>query len=198
MKKVGITGGIGSGKSVVGRLFQVLGVPLYDSDARAKWVMTHDSTLRADLQGTFGPETFTTEGDLNRPYLARVAFHDPTQLARLNALVHPTVGRDFVQWATAQQQAGHAYVLKEAALLFESGAYQQLDCILTVFAPLAIREARVLRRDSHRTPEDVAAIMGKQLSEEEKMQCAHYVIYNDNQQPLLPQVLRLHNELLQL
>jgi len=198
MKKVGITGGIGSGKSVVGRLFQVLGVPLYDSDARAKWVMTHDSTLRADLQGTFGPETFTTEGDLNRPYLARVAFHDPTQLARLNALVHPTVGRDFAQWATAQQQAGHAYVLKEAALLFESGAYQQLDCILTVFAPLAIREARVLRRDSHRTPEDVAAIMGKQLSEEEKMQRAHYVIYNDNQQPLLPQVLRLHNELLKL
>lgn len=195
MKKIGITGGIGSGKSVVGRLFQVLGVPLYDSDARAKWVMTHDPTLRRDLQAAFGPDTFTAAGDLNRPYLARTAFHDPTQLARLNALVHPAVGRDFAQWAAAQQQAGHAYVLKEAALLFESGAYRQLDKVITVFAPLALREARVLRRDPHRTPADVAAIMGKQLSEDEKMQRADYVIYNDPQHALLPQVLKVNSEM---
>ena len=195
MKKVGITGGIGSGKSVVGRLFQVLGVPLYDSDARAKWVMAHDPDLRAALTAAFGPATFDARGQLDRPYLARAAFPDPAQLARLNALVHPAVGRDFAHWAATQQQAGHAYVLKEAALLYESGAYQQLDAIITVFAPLALRQARLLRRDPHRTPADVAAIMARQLSEEEKMRRANYIIHNDDQQLVLPQVLALHGDL---
>ena len=195
MKKIGITGGIGSGKSVVGRLFQVLGVPLYDSDTRAKWVMAHDPALRAALTAAFGPATFDAHGQLDRPYLARVAFHDPAQLARLNALVHPAVGRDFAHWAATQQQAGHAYVLKEAALLYESGAYQQLDVLITVFAPLALRQARLLRRDPHRTPADVAAIMAKQLSEEEKMRRADYVIHNDDQQLVLPQILALHGDL---
>ena len=195
MRKIGITGGIGSGKSVVGRLFQVLGVPLYDSDARAKWVMAHDPDLRAALTAAFGPATFDAAGQLDRPYLARVAFHDPAQLARLNALVHPAVARDFARWAAAQQQAGHAYVLKEAALLYESGAYQQLDAIITVFAPLALRQARLLRRDPHRTPADVAAIMARQLSEEEKMRRADYVIHNDDQQLVLPQVLAAHGEI---
>ncbi|AHJ99711.1 dephospho-CoA kinase [Hymenobacter swuensis] len=194
MLRIGITGGIGSGKSVVCRLFQTLGAPVYDSDARAKWVMSHDLQLRDELTAAFGPETFDNQGQLNRTYLARVAFQDPAQLARLNALVHPHVGRDFAGWAAAQEAEGHAYILKEAALLYESGAYQQLSRIITVFAPQAIRQARVLRRDPHRTPEDILIIIGKQMSEEEKLERADYVVYNDDEQLLLPQVLRLDAE----
>ncbi len=130
-------------------------------------------------------------------YLARVAFAEPTQLARLNALVHPAVGRDFEVWSAARKAEGHPYLLKEAALLYESGAYRQLDQIITVFAPLAVRQARVLRRDPHRTPKDVLAIIGKQMSEEEKVQRAQHVLYHDNAQLLIPQVLALHSELAQ-
>lgn len=198
MKRIGITGGIGSGKSVVCRLFQVLRVPVYDSDFRAKWVMAHDLALRAELIAAFGAETFDEAGQLNRTYLARTAFTDPAQLARLNALVHPHVGRDFEEWATQQQEAGNAYVLKEAALLYESGAYRQLDRIITVYAPLAIRQARVLRRDPHRTADDVLNIIGKQMSEEEKMSRADYIIHNDDAHLLIPQVLALHGEMVRL
>lgn len=194
MLKIGITGGIGSGKSVVCRLFAVLGVPVYDSDARAKWVMANDMLLRDELQAAFGPETFDALGHLNRTYLARVAFTDPVQLARLNALVHPAVGRDFAQWSVARQAEGHAYILKEAALLYESGAYQQLDHIITVFASLEIRQARILVRDPHRTADDVQNIIGKQMSEEEKMERADFVVYNDDAHLLIPQVLKLHEE----
>ena len=194
MRRIGITGGIGSGKSVVCRLFQVLGVPVYDSDARAKWVMAHDPALRAELITQFGADTFTAEGQLNRTYLAQRVFNDPVQLATLNGLVHPHVGRDFEQWVAQQKQ--HPYVLKEAALLYESGAYKQLDRIITVFAPPEVRHARVLRRDPHRTPDDVLNIMGKQLSEEEKLQRADFVVYNDDAHLVIPQVLGLHEKIL--
>ena len=188
---IGITGGIGSGKSVVSRVFGLLGIPVYDSDQRARWVMEHDALLRAQLLAAFGPETYTPEGQLNRPALAHTVFNDPAQLARLNALVHPRVGDDFARWAAARQAAGAPYVLKEAALLFESGAYKTLDRVITVAAPLAVREARVLRRDPHRTAADVRAIIGKQLGEAERRQRANYLIHNDDAQLVLPQVLTL-------
>jgi dephospho-CoA kinase len=196
MLRIGITGGIGSGKSIASRLFHALGVPAYDADTRARWVMENDDALRSELRGAFGPDTYDAAGRLNRPVLAGTVFNNPALLAQLNALVHPHVGTDFERWAVAQQQAGHAYVLKEAALLFEAGSYKQLDRIITVFAPLAVRTARVLRRDPQRTSTDVAAIMAKQLSEEEKMQRADYVLVNDDVQPLLPQVLALHQQFL--
>ncbi|KUG06042.1 dephospho-CoA kinase [Solirubrum puertoriconensis] len=192
MLKVGITGGIGSGKSVVCRLFALLGVPVYDADTRAKWVMHHDAILRSSLLAAFGSEVYAANGELNRTYLAGMAFSNPEKLARLNGLVHPRVGHDFAQWATAQQQAGHAYILKEAALMFESGSWQQLDRIITVYAPQELRQQRVLRRDAHRTLTDVTAIISKQLSEEEKLKRADFVIYNNDEQLVLPQVLALH------
>lgn len=192
MRRIGITGGIGSGKSIASRLFHTLGVPVYDADTRARWVMENDAALRDELQAAFGADTYDATGRLNRPALAGLVFNNPTRLAQLNGLVHPHVGTDFERWATVQEQAGHAYVLKEAALLFEAGSYKQLDCIITVFAPLAVRTARVLRRDPQRSAADVAAIMAKQLSEDEKMQRADYVLVNDDAQPLLPQVLALH------
>ena len=192
MLRIGITGGIGSGKSIASRLFHALGVPVYDADTRARWMMENNAALRGELQAAFGAETYDAAGRLNRPVLAGLVFSNPARLAQLNALVHPHVGTDFERWATTQQQAGHAYVLKEAALLFEAGSYKQLDRIITVFAPLAVRTARVLRRDPQRSAADVAAIMAKQLSEEEKMQRADYVLTNDDARPLLPQVLALH------
>ncbi len=193
MLRIGITGGIGSGKSTVSRLFHALGVPIYDADTRARWVMENDAELRQQLTATFGPNTYDAAGRLNRPVLAGTVFNNPVLLARLNSLVHPHVGTDFERWALAQQAAGHPYVLKEAALLFEAGSYQQLDRIITVFAPLDVRQTRVLRRDPHRSPAEVRAIMAKQLSEEEKMQRADYVLINDDERPLLPQVEALHH-----
>lgn len=192
MLRIGITGGIGSGKSIASRLFQALGVPVYDADSRARWLMEHDVELRQHLSAAFGSDAYDAAGRLNRPALAATVFRNPELLAQLNALVHPHVGTDFERWALAQQQVGHAYVLKEAALLFEAGSYKQLDRIITVFAPQPVREARVRRRDPHRSAADVQAIMAKQLSEETKMQRADYVLTNDDVQPLLPQVLALH------
>ncbi|MBH8560229.1 dephospho-CoA kinase [Hymenobacter negativus] len=192
MLRIGITGGIGSGKSIVSRLFHALGVPIYDADTRARWVMENDVELRQQLTDAFGPSTYDATGRLNRPVLAGTVFNNPALLAQLNGLVHPHVGTDFERWAEAQAQAGHPYVLKEAALMFEAGSYKQLDRVITVFAPLAVRAARVLQRDPHRSPADVQAIMAKQLSEEEKMARANYVLTNDDVQPLLPQVLALH------
>ncbi len=194
MLRIGITGGIGSGKSIVARVFATLGAPVYDSDIRAKWVMANDLVLREQLLAAFGAATYDAAGQLNRPYLAQVAFRDAAQLAQLNALVHPRVGEDFATWAAAQAAAGYAYLLKEAALLYESGAYRGLDAIITVFAPTAVRTARVRRRDAHRSVAEVQAIMDKQLSEEEKLQRADYVIYNDDSQMVLPQVLALDTE----
>jgi dephospho-CoA kinase len=191
MRRIGITGGIGSGKSVVARVFAALGVPVYDSDTRAKHVMAHDLVLRAQLQEAFGAEAYDASGQLNRPYLARVAFNDAAQLARLNALVHPRVGEDFATWVAVQVAAGQPYILKEAALLYESGAYKGLDAIITVFAPAEVRAIRVLQRDAHRSAADVQAIMDKQLSEDEKLARAEHVVYNDDSQLVLPQVLAL-------
>lgn len=194
MLKIGITGGIGTGKSVVCRLFQVLGVPVYDSDSRAKWVMANDLQLRDELRAAFGPETFTDAGQLNRAHLSKIAFADTEQVARLNALVHPRVGVDFEQWTAARQAEGHRYILKEAALLYESGAYRQLDRIITVFAPLELRQARIRLRDPHRTDADMQNIIGKQMSEDEKLRRADYVVHNDDQHLLIPQALKLHAE----
>ena len=192
MLRIGITGGIGSGKSIASRLFHALGVPTYDADTRARWVMENNAELRTELTAAFGPNTYDKDGRLNRPALANTVFRSPELLARLNALVHPHVGTDFERWAVGQELAGHPYVLKEAALLFEAGSYKQLDRVITVFAPLAVREARVLQRDAHRSAADVQAIMAKQMSEDEKRQLADYVLINDDAQPLLPQVLALH------
>lgn len=191
MLRIGITGGIGSGKSIVCRLFQALGVPVYDADSRARWVMENDAVLRTQLLKAFGPETYSAQGQLNRSLLARTVFPNPAQLARLNALVHPRVGEDFERWAQAQEAIGFPYLLKEAALLYESGSYRQLDRIIVVSAPLMVRQARVLRRDPHRTLAEVQHIMSKQLPEEEKISRADYVVFNDDQQLLLPQALVL-------
>ncbi|HSI90021.1 MAG TPA: dephospho-CoA kinase [Adhaeribacter sp.] len=193
MLKIGITGGIGTGKSIVSRIFALLNVPVYDSDQRAKEVMAHNPTLKQELIAAFGPETFTDQG-LNRPYLAGLVFPDPEKLAKLNSLVHPHVKQDFITWAAAHKDA--PYLLKEAALMYETEAYRQVDAMITVYAPLEIRLKRLKHRDPHRTEADIMHIIGKQLPEEDKMRRADHVIFNDDSQLVIPQVLALHGQFL--
>ncbi len=194
MLKIGITGGIGVGKTVVSRMFSLLGVPVYDSDARAKWVMRHDETLRQELIAAYGPETFTETGELNRDYLGPLVFGNPELLEQLNNLVHPHVASDFAKWVT--RHTDKPYVLKEAALMYESDAWKQMDQIITVYAPMDVRIKRLLQRDTHRTEANIKAIIGKQLNEEERMSRADHIIYNDDQQAIIPQVLQLHQQFL--
>jgi len=189
MLKIGITGGIGTGKSIVSRIFALLQIPVYDSDLRAKQVMAHNPQLKQELIAAFGPETFNEQG-LNRTWLASIVFPDPEKLAKLNSLVHPHVKQDFINWAEENKNA--PYVLKEAALMFETEAHKQVDEMITVFAPLAIRMERLLKRDTHRTETDLKNIIAKQLPEEEKLRRADHVIYNDDSQLVIPQVLKLH------
>lgn len=194
MFRIGITGGIGVGKTIVCRLFQVLGIPVYDADTRAKWVMQYDLALKQELQEAFGEEAYTSEGQLNRAYLASVVFNNQQRLDKLNALVHPHVGLDFERWAEANANA--PYLIKEAALMFESESWRQMDEIIVVTAPLNVRLKRLLKRDPHRTEADIQAIISKQLSEEEKIARAQHIVYNDDQRLIIPQVLALHEQFL--
>ena len=194
--QIGITGGIGSGKSLVCRIFACLGVPVYDADSHAKELMTTDGILVSQIRKEFGDLSYQSDGTLNRVYLSEVVFSNPEKLKVLNALVHPRVGEDFKRWSMVHNDK--PYVLKEAALLFEAGSYQSLDKIIVVQAPDDLRIKRVIARDRHRTPADVKAIMNKQLSEDEKQKRADYIIRNDDSTLIIPQVLQLHQHFLGL
>ena len=192
MLKIGITGGIGSGKTTICRVFRVLGVPVYDADTRARWLMENDPALRSTLATAFGADVFDASGRLDRPHLAAAVFGNPTALAQLNGLVHPAVGADFAAWAAAYAADGAAYVLKEAALMFESDSWRQLNGVIAVVAPAAVRQARVLHRDPHRSPQQIQDIMAQQLPDAEKIARAQHVLHNDGRELLIPQILALH------
>lgn len=191
MLRVGITGGMGSGKSTVARFFEVLGIPVYYADDMAKKLMDEDGFLKADIINLFGPEAYAP-GYLNRPFIAQRAFSNPELLERLNALVHPVVRQHAEEWM-AQQDA--PYVLKEAAIMFESGTHKQLDIVIGVYAPKALRIKRIIRRDKMDN-QSIAARMDRQMDEEEKMKLCDAVIQNDEIQPIIPQVLKLHRKLM--
>jgi len=188
--QVGITGGIGSGKSLVCKIFGVLGVPVYDADYRAKNLMTTDGILIDQIKKEFGSLSYDEQGGLNREHLSAVVFNQPAMLTKLNAFVHPRVEVDYSQWVT--DHIKYKYVLKEAALLFEAGSYRKLDQIILVTAPQEIRIGRVLTRDKHRTREDIEKIIKNQLPESEKEMKADFVIRNDESELIVPQVLKLH------
>ena len=188
--QIGITGGIGSGKSLICHIFQVLGVPVYDADSRAKIVMTTDGILIDQIKKEFGTLSYNENGELNRELLGKTVFNQPDRLAKLNSLVHPRVAEDYNRWISEQSTA--KYCLKEAALLFEAGSYQLLDKIIVVTAPDELRMKRVLQRDSHRTSKDVEHIFRNQMPQEEKVKLADYIIKNDESELVVPQVLKLH------
>lgn len=188
--KIGVTGGIGSGKSVVCRIFNVLGIPVFDADAEAKRLMTVDSALADAIRTEFGKEAYHSDGTLNRPYMAAQVFSDDERLRILNALVHPVVIRAGEEWAARQEAP---YTIKEAALLFESGSFTLNHYTILVSAPVQLRIERVMKRDGI-TAEQVAARMERQWPEERKRQQADFVIINDGIQAVIPQVLALDKQ----
>lgn len=187
--KIGITGGIGSGKTIVGKIFSVLGIPIFDADTEAKRLMTTHTVLVHAIKEEFGPKAYHDDGSLNRAYMASEVFNDEVKLKRLNALVHPIVIQAGEDWATKQDTS---YVIKEAALLFESGSYKHNDYNILVTAPLALRIQRVMQRDGM-TPEQVEARVERQWTDEQKRQLADLEIINDGKLALIPQVMNLHH-----
>jgi len=194
--QIGITGGIGAGKSVVCKIFKVLKVPVYDADSRAKAVMTTDGILVEAIKKEFGTLSFKANGDLNREYLSKEVFTDEEKLKKLNSLVHPRVALDYEAWLA--KQSGAPYVLKEAALLFESGSSRVLNKVLVVSAPTELRMKRVLVRDPQRNEKQVKSIMENQLSEEIKRKQADFIIENDEKHSLIEQCLALHQQFMAL
>lgn len=190
MLKIGITGGIGSGKTTVCRIFETLGVPVFYADLAAKQVMVVDELLIASIKQTFGDESYDQSGNLNNKYIAQIVFNDTSELAKLNALVHPATFRAFDLWLR-NIPAQVPYVLKEAALLFESDAYKMCDQSVLVTAPYSMKIQRVIERDQV-TAVQVQSRMDKQLSDEEKAVLANYTIVNDESTSLILQVLHLH------
>lgn len=194
MLKIGITGGIGSGKTTVANLFAKLGVPVFFADSETRMLQNTDAELRAELIAAFGPETYLANGTLDRAYLARIVFADKAALQKVNSIVHPAVARHFAAWCAAHKS--NAYILKEAAILFESGSQQGLDGVIAVTAPETLRIERVMQRDSI-SEEEVRKRMANQWPEEEKLKRANWIIYNDGR-ALEPQVEEIHHTLLAL
>lgn len=189
MLKIGLTGGIGSGKSTVARLFGLLGIPVYYADDRARWLMNNDPGLQAAIRGTFGEKTYAG-AELDRKYLAQIVFNDREKLEKLNALTHPVTIRDAEEW---MQQQTAPYAIKEAALLFESGAAASLDKVIGVYAPQHLRVQRVMRRDGLPV-EEIMKRISRQIDEEMKMKLCDYVITNNDFELVIPQVLALDQQ----
>lgn len=193
MLRIGLTGGIGSGKSTVASVLRVLEIPVFDADAAGKELLRTDVELRTAVRSRFGSSIYPA-GELDRQELAAIVFEDPKALADLNALVHPAVRSAFQQWAA--QQKAH-YVVMEAAILAETGSHAAFDRMIVVSAPEDLRIQRAMRRDGS-AEADVRARMKNQASEEERLRIADHVIHNDDQQLVIPQVLALHKELIEL
>jgi len=185
--KIGITGGIGSGKSTVCRIFRILGIPVFDADKEAKRIMMTDEALVRAIREEFGDEAYREDGSLNRAYMAATVFGDEQRLQKLNALVHPAVIRAAATWSDAQNAP---YTVKEAALMFESGSYKSNDYNILVTSPVDMRIRRVMQRDQ--VPEEaVRTRISRQWPEEEKARLADFTLINDDRHAILPQVLEL-------
>lgn len=192
MLKIGLTGGIGSGKTTVAKIFETFGVPIYYADDVAKQLMQESNILKQYIINTFGKDSYTTNGKLNRPYLSAIVFKNPQLLEQLNAIVHPTIIQHAEQWMQQQQAP---YVVKEAALIFESGAQSNLDYVIGVYAPKALRIQRAMHRD-HVDRAKILQRMQNQIDENIKMRLCDKVIQNNDHLPLIQQVLDIHNHLL--
>ncbi len=187
--KVGVTGSIGSGKSTVCKIFEMLNVPVYYADVRAKELMTEDEILIKKIKALFGEEAYKPNGDLNRPFIASIVFKNPDKLKSLNAIVHPAVFADSEKWF--HSITNNNYGIKEAALLIESNGHRMLDKLIVVTAPLNIRVERVMKRDQI-TREQVLERINNQLPESRKLEFADYIIKNDGESSLITQVLETH------
>jgi dephospho-CoA kinase len=191
MLRIGLTGGIGSGKTTVANIFEVLGVPVYYADDAAKQLMNEDENLKQQIIQYFGEESYVA-GKLNRTHLSSVVFSDAEKTKLINSIIHPATIADAELWMSKQTAS---YAIKEAALIFEAAAEKQLDLVIGVQSPLPVRIQRVMQRDNI-TEEAVTARMQKQMNEEEKMSRCDFVVVNDEKELLIPQVVALHQQLL--
>jgi dephospho-CoA kinase len=193
MLKIGITGGIGSGKSTVAKVFEILGIPVYYADDAAKRLMQEDPELKNQIINLFGGNAFIL-GKLNRPWISAQIFGNPEKVNALNAVVHPATIRDAHEWMSRQHTP---YTLKEAALIFESGSEKELDYVIGVDAPQELRIQRVIERDNTNR-EAILQRMNNQLDETEKIKRCDFIIHNDGNQMVIPQVIALHKQLVEL
>ncbi len=193
MLKVGLTGGIGSGKSVVGKIFQLLDIPVYVADVEAKKIMISNKTVQQQLIAAFGKEVYSSKNTINKTYLSSVIFNYPEALEQINAIVHPAVRSHFQQWCLLQQNA--PYIIHESAILFDTGIYRQFDKTITVTANKKLRIQRVMQRDNI-TEKQVEERIKNQLSEEQRINKADFIVYN-NSEMLIPQVLKIHQTILE-
>lgn len=189
-KVIGITGGIGSGKSIICKIFSILGVPIYEADSRAKWLITHNLSLKASIVQLLGENAYKSNGDYHREWVASEVFNKPDLLLQLNALVHPAVHQDAREWIANNQH--YPFVLYEAALMKAAGNGNVFDKVIVVTCPLALRIQRVKERDK-RSVEEIEAIIARQIPEEERLKIADYIIQNDEKISLIEQVLDLYN-----
>ena len=191
---IGITGGIGSGKTYICNKFKAMGVPVYNADERAKFLMENDNNLIQSLKAAFGEVIYNGQ-HLNKKLLSDLVFNDKNALATLNSLVHPAVNKDVEKWV--EENKHQKYLIKEAALLFESGAQKNLDYVIGVNAPYKLRLQRAMKRDKL-TKEAVESRLNKQMDETKKMNLCNFIITNDEEQLLIPQVEELYRKLLNL
>jgi len=192
MKTIGITGGIGSGKTTCCRIFEMLNVPVYYADDRAKKLMTSNKKLKASIKQLLGDEAYFKNGRLNRKYISAQIFHDKSKLEGINQLVHPAVSYDVLQWSQALDSH---YGLYESAILVENQSYKNLHKLIVVACPEEIRIDRVMHRDKTER-EKVEARIKNQLAESEKIKVADYVIHNDGKQRIIPQIVKIHREII--
>ena len=192
MITVGLTGGIGSGKTTVAKMFDELGVPVYNSDERAKGLMQKSPELIAAIKELLGDAAYK-EGKLDRGYVSKQVFNNKELLNALNAIVHPAVRKDFISWAESQSSD---YVIQEAAIIFEIGSQDFYDFIILVTAPKETKIDRIMQRDASNTVEGIEARMKNQLSDNKKIESSHYIIQNENIEQTKVQVLDVHRDLL--
>ncbi|MFM9945221.1 MAG: dephospho-CoA kinase [Bacteroidia bacterium] len=191
---MGVTGGIGSGKSTVCQIFEHLNVPIYYADVRAKALMQEDPNLKKQIRKAFGWDAYDEKDQLNRSYLAKIVFNNSEKLTILNTLVHPSVFADYRQWVARQSE--HPYSIKEAALMFETDSYKELDKIIVVTAPINLRLERVVQRDNVKN-DDVLKRMENQMNDRERIAKADFILKNDGKLSLVHQVLQLHHQFLE-
>lgn len=192
MKIIGLTGGIGSGKSVVAKVFQTLGVPVFSADEAGRRVLDDDPAVKQAVINLLGDKAYAKNLP-DRAFIASVVFSDPDKLQQLNAIIHPAVGRAFANWFPRQDQ-NSPYCLREAAILFESGAHKDCHKVICVSAPETIRLERVMQRDGV-TGDEVRARMARQMPQQEKESLSDFLISNDGLQAVIPQVMEIHREL---
>jgi len=195
MLKIGITGGIGSGKTTVCKVFELLDIPVFYADTVAKLIMHSDPVLKDEILKTFGEQSYLSNGELNRPHISSIVFNNESELNKLNGLVHPAVFRAFDKWLAIHSEA--PYIIKEAALLFETESYKMCNLSVLVVSPEASRIRRVISRDGI-SQDEILLRMKRQLSDEEKRKLADHILVNDESRLLIPQILALHQQFLNI